>query len=840
MTNTILEGLNKEQLQAVVDNKGILTVLAGAGSGKTRVLTSRIAHLIQNGAYPSKILAVTFTNKAAKEMRMRLEKILGEAVVKHIWVGTFHSICGRILRQDIENYKSEEGIRWEKNFAIYDEDESLAIIKNALKVLDLDDKVYKPKTIKSEISNAKNKLLNAYAFATKARDYYQDKIAQIYTIYEKALSVNNALDFDDLLIMAVKLLEQCPEVREKYFNKFAHVLVDEFQDTNQAQYQLVKMLFTGNNPFEAVDLENRTLCVVGDIDQSIYSWRGADYKILLNFRQDFPMAKTIKLEKNYRSVATILEAANKVIENNFERVEKNLYSTKGQGNKIQCYEAQDQAEEAFHIARTCKRYGSDKYQDIAVLYRTNAQSRAIEEAFMATSVPYRMIGGLKFYERKEIKDIVAYLRLIYNKNDSAALKRIINVPKRAIGQTTVKKIEELSLENGMSMFDVLVNIRDFPDFSGSTLIRLDNFRDLILNLIEKKDNYLLSEFVTTILMETGYLKELEDEDTVESQVRIDNLQEFINVAREFEEVESEDALGDFLSQVALVSDVDEITEGTNAVTLMTLHSAKGLEYPVVFLSGLEEGVFPHQRVKNSNSELEEERRLMYVGITRAQEDLHITYAKRRQMWGEYRYSEPSRFIFEIPRNLLDANFGEKPKRNEYTAGSTFTTAVKSLGERNNAVDKDKPVSNTSFGRNFVAPSMKDKPIPSSGGFGKNFVAPQMKKKDNIVGAVPERKILPKEEPKKEEFKNVISGVEQARLMAQRLREQKNASPYASTTKGFKKTDFNIGDKVVHEKFGQGVIDSIVNIGNSTLYKVQFEKCGIKAVDAEFNRMNLVE
>lgn len=840
MTNTILEGLNKEQLQAVVDNKGILTVLAGAGSGKTRVLTSRIAHLIQNGAYPSKILAVTFTNKAAKEMRMRLEKILGEEVVKHIWVGTFHSICGRILRQDIENYKSEEGIRWEKNFAIYDEDESLAIIKNALKVLDLDDKVYKPKTIKSEISNAKNKLLNAYAFATKARDYYQDKIAQIYTIYEKALSVNNALDFDDLLIMAVKLLEQCPEVREKYFNKFAHVLVDEFQDTNQAQYQLVKMLFTGNNPLEAVDLENRTLCVVGDIDQSIYSWRGADYKILLNFRQDFPMAKTIKLEKNYRSVATILEAANKVIENNFERVEKNLYSTKGQGNKIQCYEAQDQAEEAFHIARTCKRYGSDKYQDIAVLYRTNAQSRAIEEAFMATSVPYRMIGGLKFYERKEIKDIVAYLRLIYNKNDSAALKRIINVPKRAIGQTTVKKIEELSLENDMSMFDVLVNIRDFPDFSGSTLIRLDNFRDLILSLIEKKDNYLLSEFVTTILMETGYLKELEDEDTVEAQVRIDNLQEFINVAREFEEVESEDALGDFLSQVALVSDVDEITEGTNAVTLMTLHSAKGLEYPVVFLSGLEEGVFPHQRVKNSNSELEEERRLMYVGITRAQEDLHITYAKRRQMWGEYRYSEPSRFIFEIPRNLLDANFGEKPKRNEYTAGSTFTTAVKSLGERNNAVDKDKPVSNTSFGKNFVAPSMKDKPIPSSGGFGKNFVAPQIKKKDNIVGAVPEKKIQQKEEPKKEEFKNVISGVEQARLMAQRLREQKNASPYASTTKGFKKTDFNIGDKVVHEKFGQGVIDSIVNIGNSTLYKVQFEKYGIKAVDAEFNRMNLVE
>jgi len=840
MTNTLLEGLNKEQLQAVTDNKGILTVLAGAGSGKTKVLTSRIANLIQNGAYPSKILAVTFTNKAAKEMRMRLEKILGEEVVKHIWVGTFHSICGRILRQDIESYKSEEGIKWEKNFAIYDEDESLAIIKNALKVLDLDDKVYKPKTIKGEISNAKNKLLNAYAFATKARDYYQDKVAQIYTIYEKALSVNNALDFDDLLIMAVKLLEQCPDVREKYFNKFSHVLVDEFQDTNQAQYQLIKQLFTGNNPLEAVDLANRTLCVVGDIDQSIYSWRGADYKILLNFQQDFPMAKTIKLEKNYRSVATILEAANKVIENNFERVEKNLYSTKGKGEKIQCFEAQDQAEEAFHIAKTCKRYGSDQYQNIAVLYRTNAQSRAIEEAFMATSVPYRMIGGLKFYERKEIKDIVAYLRLIYNKNDSAALKRIINVPKRAIGQTTVKKIEELSLENDMSMFDVLINIRNFPDFSGSTLIRLDNFRDLILELINKKDSYLLSEFVTTILMETGYLKELEDEDTVESQVRIDNLQEFINVAREFEETESEDELGDFLSQVALVSDVDEITEGTNAVTLMTLHSAKGLEYPIVFLSGLEEGVFPHQRVKNSNSELEEERRLMYVGITRAQESLHITYAKRRQMWGEYRYSEPSRFIFEIPRNLLDGNFGEKSDRNsEYSSSSTFKTAAKTMEQRQSSIDRDKPVSNSSFGKNFVAPVInKDKPVSTGSGFGKNFVAPQIKKKENTENTKPQAQ--EKQEKPKEEFKNVISGIEQARLMAQRLREQKNASPYASQTQGFKKTAFNIGDKVSHERYGTGIVDSIVSIGNSTLYKVNFEEYGIKAVDAEFNKMTLAK
>ena len=840
MENSLLEGLNNEQLQAVTDTKGILTVLAGAGSGKTRVLTTRIANMVINGIAPYKILAVTFTNKAAKEMKSRLEKTLGEEVVKSIWVGTFHSICGRILRQDIEHYKNEEGIHWEKNFAIYDEDESLTIIKNALKVLNLDDKVYKPKTIKAEISNAKNKLQNAYAFCTQAKDYYKDKVGQIFTIYEKALSVNNALDFDDLLIMAVKLLEQCPEVREKYFNKFSHILVDEFQDTNQAQYQLIKMLFTGNNTIEAVDLENRTLCVVGDIDQSIYSWRGADYKILLNFQKDFPMAKTIKLEKNYRSVSTILEAANNVIENNFERVDKKLYSTKGKGNKIQCYEAQDQAEEAFYIAEKCKRYGASMYQNIAVLYRTNGQSRAIEEAFMATGVPYRMIGGLKFYERKEIKDIVAYLRLIYNRNDSAALKRIINVPKRSIGATTVKKIEDMSLELGISMFDILVNIKEYSELSGSTVTKLENFRDLILDLISKKDSYILSEYVSEVLMKTGYLKDLEDEDTVESQVRIDNLQEFINVAQEFEETESEDILGDFLSQVALVSDVDEITEDTKAVTLMTLHSAKGLEYPVIFLSGLEEGIFPHQRVQNSNSELEEERRLMYVGITRAKEELYITYSKRRQIWGEYRYNQPSRFIMEIPKHLIESNMSAKTQDNNYHAGSTFKSAVTNLGQKYNS-NKDTSASNSGFGKNFVAPVKQDKQIANGSGFGSNFVAPQIKKTTTVVKP-PVTKIVnnTEEKPKKEEFKNVINGVEQARLMAQKLKAQKTETLSRTASQGFRVTYFNVGDKVFHDKFGSGEINDIVNIGNSTLYKVEFAKYGIKAVDAEFNKMTLID
>ena len=381
------------------------------------------------------------------------------------------------------------------------------------------------------------------------------------------------------------------------------------------------------------------------------------------------------------------------------------------------------------------------------------------------------------------------------------------------------------------MFDVLNTIQDYEEFSGTTAARLEAFRDLILGFIEKKDSFLLSEFVTEILMETGYLKELEDEDSVESQVRIDNLQEFINVAREFEETESEDILGDFLSQVALVSDVDEITEDTNAVTLMTLHSAKGLEYPIIFISGLEEGIFPHQRVQNSNSELEEERRLMYVGITRAQEKLHISYAKRRQMWGEYRYSEPSRFIFEIPRNLIESNMSKGEREETYTSKSTFKTAVKNLGEKYD-IDRDKPVSNSSFGKNFVAPQLKDKPVSNSGGFGKNFVAPQIKKKA--------QEKQPKSQEKTEGFKNVISGVEQARLMAQKLKAQKDASPYVAPQQGFRATNFSVGDKVLHDKFGIGTINSIVNIGNSTLYRVEFEKYGSKAVDAEFNKMTLAK
>ena len=826
--DNLLEGLNNEQLEAVTDIEGILSVLAGAGSGKTRVLTTRIAYMINSRVRPYNILGVTFTNKAAKEMKARLEKILGQDIVKSLWVGTFHGICGKILRNDIENYKNEENIVWKNNFVIYDQDESLAVIKNALKELNMDDKIYKPKTVQMEISNAKNKMQDAYTFATHARDYRSDKIGQVFTLYEKALNLNNALDFDDLLLTCVKLLEQNKEVREKYHNKFKHILVDEFQDTNLAQYKLINLLFTNGEKAENLDLENRTLCVVGDIDQSIYSWRGADYKILLNFKSDFPQAKTIKLEKNYRSCTNILEAANNVIKNNIERVEKNLYSTKGRGNKIQCFEAQDHAEEAYYIANEVKRAGEKNYKNTAILYRTNAQSRAIEEAFMAASIPYRMVGGLKFYERKEIKDIVAYLRLLYNLADSQALKRIINVPKRSIGAATFKKLEELAMANSTSVFDIIEHIENHSEeFSAATIARLATFRDLILDLETKMNIYPINEFVSTILIQTGYLKELEDEDTVESQTRIDNLQEFINVANEFAEIETEDEMGEFLAQIALVSDTDEIKEDMNAVTLMTLHSAKGLEYPTIFLSGLEEGIFPLSKARESNSELEEERRLMYVGITRAQENLYITYAKKRQMWGEWRYSEPSRFIFEIPSTLMDTNFSKKD--NFEKTQSTFRSAVQRLADSNKNNEaksfSTKPVIN------------KDAPVSNSS-FGKNFVAPVYKKKTTVVKTNPAIQEETEKEHK-QEFKNVISGVEQARAMIEKLKAKKEAEnkPQLEDLKASQM--FNVGDTVMHEHFGIGKITNIISIGSSTLYKIDFNKIGIKAVDAEFNRLTKV-
>lgn len=838
----ILDNLNKEQREAVETVRGPLLVLAGAGSGKTKLLTSRIAYLIQNGVRPRNILAVTFTNKAAKEMKERLGNILGENVVKYMWVGTFHGICGRILRENIENYSFQSGKRLDKNFSIYDETDSNAVIKQAIKKLNLDDKVYAPKLVKTVISNAKNKMQDAYTFATFARDFKSQKIAQIYEEYENSLNNNNAIDFDDMLMLTVKLLEQCKEVRQQYYDRFQHILVDEFQDTNMAQYKLINMLYTNLEPDIS---DERSLCVVGDVDQSIYSWRGADYTIILNFQKDFKKTKLIKLEQNYRSTANILNVANAIIENNTERVDKVLYSQKGDGELIDYFEAQDEADEANFIASRIKQDSGGDYNRFAILYRTNSQSRALEEACMAAGLPYKIYGGLKFYDRKEVKDIIAYLKLIYNTDDSQSFRRIVNVPKRAIGDTTVKNLSDFADKEDISLFAACQRIEDAVEIPPRTRSKLKDFSELILKFVNAKDSYSLQDFVTLVIEKTGYLAELQSQNTPESEADIENLQELVNVAGEFVPEEADNALGEFLQQVALVSDLDGMEDISNNVTLMTLHSAKGLEFPIVFLAGCDEGVFPHQRTFNIPSEMEEERRLMYVGVTRAEEKLYLTSAKRRQMWGEYKYYNPSRFIDEIPPQLLNKIGFEGS-----TSGtSTFQNAV-SRARTGKSDYSYSAAQSDSFG--YVKPSS---------GFGKGFVAPTRglatgkshndRQRQNTSYSqqphrTPSRTILVKsqankqrdDEKIKEFFKdNVIKRMLEEKKQKERMQQAEDAERQRrmETTTPIEYV-FNVGERVFHDKLGIGHIQEVTQIGDSMMYTIDFGRQGVKAMDAAYAKL----
>lgn len=853
----ILDNLNKEQREAVQTIQGPLLVLAGAGSGKTKLLTSRIAYLIQNGVKPRNILAVTFTNKAAKEMKERLGNILGENVVKYMWVGTFHGICGRILRENIENYSFQSGKRLDKNFSIYDENDSNAVIKQAIKKLNLDDKVYQPKLVKSVISNAKNKMQDAYTFATFARDFKSQKIAAIYEEYENALNNNNAIDFDDMLLLTVKLLEQSKEVRQLYYDRFQHILVDEFQDTNMAQYKLINMLYTNLEP-EIPD--ERSLCVVGDVDQSIYSWRGADYTIILNFQKDFKKTKLIKLEQNYRSTANILNVANAIIENNTERVDKVLYSQKGDGELIDYYEAQDEADEANFIASRIKQDSGGDYNRYAILYRTNSQSRALEEACMAAGIPYRIYGGLKFYDRKEIKDIIAYLKLIYNPDDSQSFRRIVNVPKRAIGDTTVKALSDFADSKDVSLFEAIKEIEE-SELSPRVQSKLKDFAELILKFKNAVGSYSLQEFVTLVIEKSGYLAELQSQNTPESEADIENLQELVNVAGEFVPEESDNALGEFLQQVALVSDLDGMDDISNNVTLMTLHSAKGLEFPIVFLAGCDEGVFPHQRTFNIPSEMEEERRLMYVGVTRAEEKLYLSSAKRRQMWGEYKYYNPSRFIDEIPRQLLNSIGFEGS-----TSGtSTFQNAVSKA--KTGFSSRSQSSNNSSGGRHnsdfsySAAQSDSYGYVKPSSGFGKGFVAPtrglatgnsqsdrqrQNSSYYNQPQRTPSRTILVKskenkqrdEEKVKEFFKdNAIKRMLEEKRQKERMQQEAEAERQKKmeTTTPIEYV-FNEGERVFHDKLGIGHIKEVTQIGDSMMYTIDFGRQGVKAMDAAYAKL----
>ena len=843
----LLENLNKEQKEAVQTVKGPLLILAGAGSGKTKVLTTRIAYLVRQGVRPKDILAVTFTNKAAKEMKERLGNILGENTVKFMWVGTFHGICGRILRENIDNYNFQSGKRLDKNFSIYDETDSTAVIKQAIKKLNLDDKVYAPKLVKTVISNAKNKMQDAYTFATFARDFKSQKIASIYEEYENTLNNNNAIDFDDMLMLTVKLLEQNAQVREYYFNRFKHILVDEYQDTNLAQYRLVKMLYT-NNLTEVP--EERSLCVVGDVDQSIYSWRGADYTIILNFQKDFKNTKVIKLEQNYRSTANILNVANAIIENNTERVDKVLYSNKGEGEKIDYYEAQDEADEANFIVSRIKQDSGGDYNRFAILYRTNSQSRALEEACMAASVPYRIYGGLKFYDRKEIKDIIAYLKLIYNTDDSQSFRRIVNVPKRAIGDTTVKNLQDYADKFDISLFAAAERIDENNEIPPRTRSKIKDFAQLILKFKDVQKNYSLQEFVTLVIEKTGYLAELQAQNTPESEADIENLQELVNVAGEFVPEDSDNILGEFLQQVALVSDTDNLDNIANNVTLMTLHSAKGLEFPIVFLAGCDEGVFPHQRTFNVPSEMEEERRLMYVGVTRAEEKLYLTSAKRRQMWGEYKYYNPSRFIEEIPRQLLETTSFEGSTSGSSTFQNAVTKAKTGKSDYNYAAAQAdsygyvKPSSG--FGKGFVAPT---KGLASGGKTTSSNTSQTQKQSYGNYSQpqrTPSRTILVKNKVNKERDEEKVKEFFKDNAI-KRMLEERNKQAAEQQKKEQEKIEkeqsapvveyvFNEGERVFHEKLGIGHIKEVIQVGESMMYTIDFGKQGVKAMDAAYAKL----
>lgn len=639
--NPIFDTLNDRQCEAVKHTEGPLLITAGAGSGKTKVLTCRIAHLLELGVAPYRILAITFTNKAAKEMKERVTNLVG-AQADSIWLSTFHSFCAKLLRFEVDGFHG-----YTRNFTIYDSSDQLVLVKDCLKKLNLDDKQFTPRSVLGTISSAKNVLMDAKAFAAKASDFYEQKVADVYAMYQEKLRENNAVDFDDLLFLAVRLLQENEEVREKYQSRFQYILVDEYQDTNHAQYALTKILAA----------RWRNICVVGDADQSIYAWRGADIRNIIDFTRDYPDAASIKLEQNYRSTKTILHAANAVIDNNESRPKKTLWTENSTGNKIIHYQAQTEHDEADYIAGVIynrHEISHEPYGDMAILFRTNAQSRVLEEKLMRYAIPYTMVGGTKFYDRKEIKDVLAYLRLLYNPEDSLSLTRIINVPKRNIGATTMEHVAAYAEAQGISLFEALSSTDEIP-VTKRAKASLENFAAMIFDLLNDIEGKDVLSLIETVIKQTGYgdMLDKEAEHDPQGESRKENVGEFLSVAKDYMDSNPEGNLQDFLENVALVSDVDDFESSDSKVTLMTLHAAKGLEFPVVFLTGLDEGLFPHSRTLMDPAQVEEERRLAYVGITRAERQLYVTNAVTRTMYGRISAYMPSRFLAEIPPQFME-------------------------------------------------------------------------------------------------------------------------------------------------------------------------------------------
>ncbi len=635
----ILTGLNPAQREAVTTIEGPVLVLAGPGSGKTKVLTHRVAYLVREcGIDPYNIMAVTFTNKAADEMRNRLKELLGRRL-RRLTLGTFHAICARILRREADR------VGFSRDFVIYDEDDQLELVRQALADLDLDDKIYRPRAMHSAISRAKNELIGPAAF--RPQTYWQEVASRVYARYQELLTVNNALDFDDLLMKTVELFSKHPDVLAKYQRRYLHILVDEWQDTNMAQYELVKLLAG----------EHRNLFVVGDEDQSIYRFRGADFRNVYRFREDYPEAKTILLERNYRSTQTILDVAEAIISRNVHRTPKKLYTEKGPGPPIIVYEAYNEQEEAQYVVEEITRLLAEGYQlgDCAVMYRTNAQSRTLEEAFLRAGLPYKLVGATRFYARREVKDILAYMRLIHNPYDELSLERVINTPPRGIGAKTLTELRRWAQELGIPLFTALQALKEegtktpLSARARSVLLR---FLEMMERLIAARRELGVLELLDLLLKETGYADYIRD-GTEEGEDRWNNILELRSVAQEYADLSPEVGLTNFLEGVALVSDVDNLEEETNVPVLLTLHMAKGLEFPVVFIVGLEEGILPHIRSYDDPEEMEEERRLCYVGITRAKERVYLVYAFRRTLFGDSEVREPSRFLEDIPPHLIE-------------------------------------------------------------------------------------------------------------------------------------------------------------------------------------------
>ena len=760
----LIEGLNDKQKEAVLATDGPCLVIAGAGSGKTKVLTHKIAYLInEKNVRPWNILAITFTNKAANEMKERVEKIVGE-VAKEMWIGTFHSICVRILRKYIDR------LGFDHSFLIFDTSDQKTLIKECMKALNVDDKMFTDRSILSEISNGKNEMLEPKAYQVKyAGDYRREVIGRVYELYQKRLKENNAIDFDDIINYTIKILTENPDALDYYTDKFNYILVDEYQDTNKAQFTLVTILASkyGN------------ITVVGDNDQGIYSFRGADITNILNFEKDFPGTKIVKLEQNYRCTGNILKAANAVIKHNENKYEKKLWTENEEGSLPIIHKADDEYDEGRYIVEEINRLRREeymKYSDFVVLYRMNSQSRAIEEILRREGIPYKIFGGLKFYERKEIKDIISYLRLIYNFSDNISLKRIINEPKRGIGKTSIDNIQEISAQTGLSMFDIIKHAEDY----GLNRVKANSqeFIQVIEELRGKLDTLSISELIKETLDKTGYIKALELENTTEAETRIQNLEEFLTVAIEFEEEEAENSLGDFLEGITLSTDLDEMNETDDQVTLMTLHSAKGLEFPVVFLVGMEEGIFPGNRSIGEPKELEEERRLFYVGITRAKQFLYLTCAKKRTIFGSTSYNLISRFIDEIPSDLLDGYEELDNNKNEEFGDNTYKWE---------------------YG---TSQKLKTFKIDSN-----------INKEPSIAG------------------KNSQSGFQ--------FKTAENFLKSLNKKENIDLSKYEEGQRIYHKKFGEGTINKIEEEGDDYKLDISFDKVGNKRLMAKFANLEIL-